>query len=54
MTLYKGVIILGVILIYFSLFLLKWFEYENKRINELLRNDDSVSLIANNDEEATL
>lgn len=54
MTIIKALAISGIVYIYFMLFVVKWFSYENKRINDLLRNDDSVSLIANNDEEATL
>jgi len=51
MTLFKGLVIVGLIFVYFLMFILRWFEYENKQINEFLKNDDSVSILANNDEQ---
>ena len=49
MTVIKALAILGIVFIYFMLFVVKWFEYENKRMNDILKYDDSVNLIATNE-----
>ena len=46
MTVIKALVILAIIAVYFLLFVVKWFEYENKNINNILKNN-SVNYIAN-------
>lgn len=46
MTVIKALVILAIIAVYFLLFIVKWFEYENKNINNILKNN-SVNYIAN-------
>ena len=51
MTVIKALVILAIIALYFLLFVVKWFEYENKQMNDILKYDDSVNLIAINEVE---
>lgn len=52
MTIIKVFVISGIVFyIYFMLFVVKWFEYENKQMNDILKYDDSVNLIAINEVE---
>jgi uncharacterized membrane protein YkgB len=50
MTVIKALVILAIIAVYFLLFVVKWFEYENKNINNILKNN-GVNYIANEVEE---
>ena len=47
MIILKALAVSGIILIYLALFFVKKIEYENKQMNDILKYDDSITLLAN-------